>query len=87
MYLLLGRVKEALPYLQRAAQGCEAVADLIVYIRAAIPLGEALEKVGDKEGACRAYQSVLARWGHAKPRSVTAEKARAHAKAAHCPAP
>ena len=32
-----------------------------------------------------AYKEVVNRLGNAKPRSVTAEKARAHAKALGCP--
>jgi serine/threonine-protein kinase len=47
-------------------------------------LGQALEQTGDREGACTAYGAVLARWGAAKPRSVTAEKARARARALAC---
>jgi serine/threonine-protein kinase len=86
MYLLLGRAGEALPYLRRAAQGCNGLDDPFGYVRAAVPLGEALEKTGDREGACRAYQGVIDQWGKATPRSVTAEQARARAKAAGCPA-
>ena len=51
----------------------------------ALSIGLALEQKGDKEGACAAYASVLDRLGNAKPRSVTAEKAKAHAKALGCP--
>jgi hypothetical protein len=47
-------------------------------------LGEALEQTGDKAGACEAYGVVLDRWDHAKPRSVTVDKARARVKALGC---
>jgi serine/threonine-protein kinase len=40
-------------------------------------LGMALDATGDRAGAARAYDEVLSRWGRAKPRSITAEKARA----------
>ena len=47
----------------------------IVY--AARDLGRALERTGQREAACASYRRVLDRWGHAKPRSVTADDARA----------
>jgi serine/threonine-protein kinase len=43
--------------------------------------GMALETAGEIERARAAYEEVLARWGKARPRSVTAEKARARLKA------
>lgn len=85
MYLLTGRASEALPYLRRAAEGCTGAEYPIGYVRAAVPLGQALEKTGDRDGACRAYRSVSQRWGAATPRSVTAERARSLARAAGCP--
>jgi hypothetical protein len=45
---------------------------------------QALETKKDTEGACAAYKVVLDRWGHAKPRSVTADQARERAKALGC---
>ena len=39
-------------------------------------LGLARERAADPAGARDAYQRVLDRWGAAKPRSVTAYKAR-----------
>jgi hypothetical protein len=47
-------------------------------------LGQLLEQKTDRDGACAQYAAVLARWGHAKPRSVTAEKARSRSKALGC---
>jgi hypothetical protein len=52
-------------------------------LRAALILGRAREAKGDTAGACEAYARVLSRWGSAKPRSVTADAARA--RAVHCP--
>jgi serine/threonine-protein kinase len=57
----------------------------MAHTRALAHLGMAREATGDKDGACRAYASVLARWGSAKPRSVTADEVRAKARALDCP--
>ena len=38
-------------------------------------LGMAFEAKGNHDGACAAYGTVLQRWGHAKPRPVSADKA------------
>jgi serine/threonine-protein kinase len=48
-------------------------------------LGQMLEQTSDRDGACAQYASILARWGNAKPRSVTADRARARSKALACP--
>ncbi|MBI4951868.1 MAG: hypothetical protein HY908_07520 [Myxococcales bacterium] len=68
--------KEALPYLRVAARGCFAFDTGLAWVRNAVPLGQALAETGDREGACGAYRSVLDRWGQARPRSVTAERAK-----------
>jgi serine/threonine protein kinase len=47
-------------------------------------LGQALEAKGDRAGACAEYARIEVRWGHAKPRSVTADRARERAKALAC---
>jgi tetratricopeptide (TPR) repeat protein/predicted Ser/Thr protein kinase len=84
-YLLAGRAPEALPFLRRAAHACaELNWSYPEYVRGKELLGEALEATGDQPGACAAYADVIARWGNAKPRSVTAEKARARAAALGC---
>jgi serine/threonine-protein kinase len=54
-------------------------------LRALYILGRAREAKGDTPGACAEYARILARWGHAIPRSVTADETRAHASALHCP--
>jgi serine/threonine-protein kinase len=84
-YLLAGRLDDAIPMLRRAVASCP-YPDGAIWFRlwAAEPLGEALEQKGDKDGACAAYAEVLSRWGNAKPRSVTADAARAHAKKLGC---
>jgi serine/threonine-protein kinase len=81
---LAGRADEAEPHLRRALAACPAWHELLVRLRAALALGELLEAKGDKPGACAAYGEVLARWGHAKPRSITADEARAHAAKLAC---
>jgi eukaryotic-like serine/threonine-protein kinase len=43
------------------------------------------EEDGNKPSACAHYARILSRWSHAKPRSVTADEARARSRALHCP--
>jgi tetratricopeptide (TPR) repeat protein len=83
--LLAGRVDEAIPHLRRAVSGCLDPLYIPSHQLAAGMLGEALESRGDVPGACAAYDEVLAHWGNAKPRSVTADAARARAKKLGCP--
>jgi serine/threonine-protein kinase len=81
-----GRAAEALPWLHATAGSCTTFENPFEAIRARRWLGEALERTGDKRGACAAYSAVLARWGKAKPRSVTADEARGRALALGCDA-
>jgi len=84
-YLLAGRATEALPYLRRAAHACaELNWSYPEYVQGKQLYGEALEATDDRDGACAAYADVIARWGNAKPRSVTADKARARIAAFGC---
>jgi serine/threonine protein kinase len=83
-YWLAGKPAEAIPYLKRAVDNCTAPLEPAVHMHAALNLGQALEATGDKAGACAAFKVVVDRWGNAKPRSVTAEKARERAKALAC---
>ena len=85
--LLAGKTEEAVGYLRKAAHACMPLSAPVRYVRANLFLGQALEATGDKAGACKAYDVVLARWGKAKPRSVTAEEARRRSKALGCTAP
>jgi serine/threonine protein kinase/tetratricopeptide (TPR) repeat protein len=77
MYALTGRAADALPLLRRATRTCTPLDDIIGSTQAWALLGQVLEQTGDTDGARDAYEKVLARWGTAKPRSVTADKARA----------
>lgn len=82
--LLAGRVDDAIPYLRHAVNTCFGVYTILSHQVAAEMLGEALEQEGDKAGACDAYAEVLKHWGHAKPLSVTADKARTRGRAIGC---
>ena len=84
VYALAGRPDEALPFLKRATQHCGALDYPSPHTRAHFYLGLAYEAKGQKEEACTAYGVVLARWGAAKPSSVTAEKTKVRVKALGC---
>ena len=83
-YLLAGRAADALPWLEHATRKCEVLSYPFEHVRAHLLLAQAREATGDRPGACAAYQVVLERWGQAKPRSVTAEQARARLQALGC---
>jgi hypothetical protein len=95
--LLMGRAREAVPLLQRAARSCTLFPGTqgtpatrpipVWYVRANELLGEALEATHDVAGACAAYAVVTSRWKDATPRSVTLERARARAHALRCDGP
>jgi len=74
-YWLGGRAEEAIATLKRAAASCLALEHPIAHTRAHLHLGEALSASGDKAGACAALGVVRARWGEARPRSKTSERA------------
>lgn len=76
-FALAGRYDEAVPLLTNVTRACIGLGSPQLQTRAFYFLGVALEGKGDVEGARAAYQTVVDRWGAAKPRSVTAEKARA----------
>ena len=57
-----------------------ALGSPIQQTRASYFLGMALEGKGDLEGAKKAYQLVIDRWGAAKPKSRTAEEAKKRLK-------
>lgn len=84
MFFLGGRNDEAATWLERAAKSCRVLELPIEHTRAHLWLGLAREAKGDKAGACAAYRVVRERWGKAKPRSVTAEKAAERMRAAGC---
>jgi serine/threonine-protein kinase len=83
-YLLAGHYVEARDLLQRSiGASCGILAFHRDYVLSdfdpqfRLDLGLAREKTGDLAGAKAAYARVLAAWGHAKPRSLTAEAAKA----------
>ena len=84
LYVLSGKAGEAVPYLQKTVKSCYALLSPLVHTRATFYLGQALEESGDRAGACSAYGNVLARWGNAKPPSVTANKARQRSRDLRC---
>jgi len=47
-------------------------------------LGQILEQKSDHDGACAQYAAILSRLGNVKPKSVTADKARARSKVLAC---
>ncbi len=83
VHLLAGHAGEAVFFLERAVANCTALLEPFVYVRAALDLGLALEGT-DRTRACSAYKLVLDRWGHARPRSVTADKAKERSRALGC---
>ncbi len=82
--LLAGRTGEAVTALETAASSCSALPAPLEHTRAHLHLAQALEASGDPKRACSEYAYVLARWGHAKPRSVSADTARARRAALGC---
>jgi serine/threonine-protein kinase len=84
-YFLAGRIDESIPHLARASAACNALAKPFEHVQANLLLGQALESTRDVPGACKAYRAVLSRWGNAKPRSRTADAARARVNALSCP--
>jgi serine/threonine-protein kinase len=83
-YLLADRTDEAIAALRKGNATCTLLHDPIGSTRGWLDLGTALEQKGDRAGACDAYKVVVGRWGKAKPRSVTAEKAKARSGALAC---
>jgi serine/threonine-protein kinase len=80
-----GRNEEAVRWLRNAAESCYGLEFPIEHTRASYWYGQALERAGDRDGACKAYRRVLDRWGAAKPRSITAAGAAVRARAMGCP--
>jgi serine/threonine-protein kinase len=83
--LLAGRLDDALAVLRPLAHSCRALEGPIEQTRGIDLLGRALEEKGDVKGACAEYAEVVARWGNAKPKSITAEHARGRMTALKCP--
>ena len=85
--LLAGKTDLAITHLTRAVASCDLFASARSHVRAALDLGHAHEAKGQNAAACAAYGAVMAQWGDAKPKSLTATLARARAKELGCPAP
>jgi serine/threonine-protein kinase len=83
-YLLAGRLDDAMPLLERASKSCMSLAKPVTHTRSHLWLGQAREAKHDVAGACAAYGAVIDRWGNARPRSVTADEARARQRALGC---
>jgi serine/threonine protein kinase/tetratricopeptide (TPR) repeat protein len=83
--LLAGDLDRAIGWLKQAADACFSSETPVLFAqRARLELGDAYERKGDAAAACETYGKILAQWSHPKPRSVTAEKAKARMKALHC---
>jgi serine/threonine-protein kinase len=82
--LLAEHYEEAESLLQAAARNCRVLSAPLVAVRSQYELGLARERLGHSDSACTAYRAVLTRWGHAKPRSVTADAARDGMKRLGC---
>jgi serine/threonine protein kinase/tetratricopeptide (TPR) repeat protein len=77
VYWLAGQLDEAQSLLEQEVHACTAIRWAYRHVRAVYLLGRVKEARGDVAGACAAYEDVLARWGHAAPRSMTADDAKA----------
>jgi eukaryotic-like serine/threonine-protein kinase len=85
VYWLAGKLDEAIPLLEAESKSCTGVISPYRHTQSAYMLGRAREEQGNRTEACVAYASVLARWGHATPHSVTAEDVRRRMRALSCP--
>jgi tetratricopeptide (TPR) repeat protein len=85
-YRLAGELDEAAARLEAATRVCALPSITIAITPAYLGLGRLREARGDVSGACGAYAQVLAAWGQARPRSITADGARAGAARLHCSA-
>jgi serine/threonine-protein kinase len=82
--LLASDVQGAVGHLRHAVGMCTPILYPFQVVWAEAHLGDALAMQGDVRGACAAYKAVLARWGSARPRSVTADATRLRAKVLAC---
>ncbi len=86
--MLAGRPGPIRSLFEVTMKGCHVVNDDPVYpILNNFYLGLYEEQQGNRDPACAQYAKVLERWGHAKPRSVIADDARAHATKLGCAQP
>jgi eukaryotic-like serine/threonine-protein kinase len=80
---MVGRSAEALPYLEQSTNICLQGEPVLFYIQHVAQLGFAREATGDKAGACKSYQWLLAHWGTAK-QSLTAKEVAKRTKSLGC---
>jgi serine/threonine-protein kinase len=73
--LATGDVKAA-AMLKRAESSCAPLNEAAFGIQAVLALGRSLELEGSVDAARAKYELVLSYWGHAKPRSMTADGAK-----------
>jgi eukaryotic-like serine/threonine-protein kinase len=79
------RKEQARRWLERVSRSCSgAITNTLNWLHSHLYLGELDEEVGDKASACAHYAKVLEFWGRARPRSVTADAARARGKKLGC---
>ena len=74
--LMLDDTREAKARLVAATRSCGAVMDPFRFVRAHLWLGQALERMDDKPGACKAYSKVVELWGRELPLGRTATDAK-----------
>jgi len=80
VYALANHNDDAVPPLKHVTSACIRLGSPIEQTRSFYFLGVALENKGDLDGARKAYQVVVDRWGNAKPKSRTAEDAKKRLK-------
>ncbi len=83
-YWLAGRVDEAIPFLERVTRSCDVLFRVPERVRARMELAQAYEGKGDRARACASYGWVVRHWGHARPGSVTADKAKERVRTLGC---
>ncbi len=82
---LAGREELSRPLLRRLTVPCTLMfTNTLNWAHAHLYLGEFDDQHGATTSACAHYAKVLERWGQAKPRSVTADEARAHSTKLGC---
>ena len=79
-----GSEAQGLAYLESASKQCWLGTRPMQSITSHAWYAEALEKKGDKPGACKELGTLLSFWGNAKPRSVTAEWAKTRSRVLGC---
>ena len=86
VYLLAGKLDDAVAFLGRASGSCAVLAprQTLFVLRASAELGEALEARGDTAGACAAYRKVLSRWGGGASPPLLTAKVQARFEALAC---